>query len=65
MSPFNGGLDMTAESNSHEDQIRIIRDRSLAREACDPLPVCLLRLIIEELETDFLEATGLVARSNL
>jgi hypothetical protein len=50
---------MTVDSRLDEDEIRIIRYRSLAREVCDPLAVCLLRLIVvEELEADFLEARG-------
>jgi hypothetical protein len=57
---------MTVGSRLDEDEIRIIRYRSLAREVCDPLAVCLLRLVVEELETDFREARpNSVARPNL
>jgi hypothetical protein len=49
---------MTVDSRLDEDEIRIIRYRSLAREVCDPLAVCLLRLIVEELEADLREARG-------
>jgi len=57
---------MTVDSRLDEDEIRIIRYRSLAREVCDPLAVCLLRLVVEELETDFREARpNSVARPNL
>jgi hypothetical protein len=44
---------MTVDSHLDEDEIRIIRYRSLAREVCDPPAVCLLRVIVEELEADF------------
>jgi hypothetical protein len=49
------GLDMTDYNRTaREDKIRITRYRKLEREVTDPFAVCLLRIVVEELEVGLL-----------
>jgi hypothetical protein len=43
---------MTIHSHFRQEQIRIARYRDLEREVTDPLALCLLHMIVEELEAD-------------
>jgi hypothetical protein len=47
-----GGRDMTIHGDFRQEQIRIARYRDLEREVTDPLALCLLHMILEELEAD-------------
>ena len=47
-----GEDDMTIEDRFNEQEICIFRYRRLEREVTDPLALCLLHGIIEELEAD-------------
>jgi hypothetical protein len=46
---------MTVHSRFKEEEVRIARYRKLEREVTDPLAICLLRGIVEELEADLHE----------
>ena len=48
---------MIAHHDFRQEQIRIARYRDLEREVTDPLALCLLHLIVEELEADLENAT--------
>ena len=43
---------MTIHSHFRQEQVRLARYRDLEREVTDPLALCLLHMIVEELETD-------------
>ena len=47
---------MTAHHDFRQERIRIARYRDLEREVTDPLALCLLHLIVEELEADLQNA---------
>lgn len=55
-----GGLDMTVQNHAEKRKLDIARYRRLEREVTDPLAICLLRLIAEELESDLNDARGRV-----
>ncbi len=52
---------MTIHSHFRQEQIRIARYRDLERAVTDPLALCLLHMIVEELEAD-LQNTHAVRR---
>jgi hypothetical protein len=39
-------------ANRLDEEVRITRYRELAREVSDPFALCLLRLVVEDLEAD-------------
>ena len=43
---------MTIHNDFRQEQVRIARYRDLEREVTDPLALCLIHIIVEELETD-------------
>lgn len=43
---------MTIHSHFRQQQVRLARYRDLEREVTDPLALCLLHMIVEELEID-------------
>ncbi len=45
---------MTDDRTAKDDEISITRYRKLAGEVTDPFAICLLRLIVEELEAGLL-----------
>jgi hypothetical protein len=47
---------MTIHKSFGEFELNIARYRRLAREVTDPLAVCLLEIVIEDLEAHLLEA---------
>ena len=47
---------MTIHADFRQEQIRIARYRDLERAVTDPLALCLLHLIVEELEADLQHA---------
>jgi hypothetical protein len=47
---------MTIHSHLRQEQIRIARYRELERAVTDPLALCLLHMIVEELEADLKDA---------
>ena len=47
---------MTVQSQYNSEEIQIARYRDLEREVTDPFAICLLRMIIEELEADLRNA---------
>ena len=49
---------MTIHSHFRQEQIRIARYRELERAVTDPLALCLLHMIVEELDADLLNARG-------
>jgi hypothetical protein len=50
---------MCAYYDFRQEQVRIARYRNLEREVTDPLALCLLHLIVEELEADLERASRL------
>ena len=59
-----GGPDMTIHSHFRQEQVRLARYRDLEREVTDPLALCLLHLIVEELETDLENARRCVQQAS-
>lgn len=49
---------MTVQNHAEKRKLDIARYRRLEREVTDPLAICLLRLIAEELESDLNDARG-------
>jgi hypothetical protein len=47
---------MTIHNDFRQEQIRIARYRDLEQEVTDPLALCLLHIIVEELESDLEKA---------
>ena len=47
---------MTIHSHFKQEQIRIARYRELERAVTDPLALCLLHLIVQDLEADLQHA---------
>jgi hypothetical protein len=47
---------MTIHSHFRQEQIQIARYRELERAVTDPLALCLLRIIVQELEADLQHA---------
>ena len=47
---------MTIHSHFREEQIQIARYRELERTVTDPLALCFLRIIVQELEADLQHA---------
>ena len=43
---------MTIHSHFRQEQVRLARYRDLEREVTDPLALCLLHMIVEELENN-------------
>jgi len=43
---------MIVDHQFKEEEIRITRYRKLAAEVSDPLAICLLRIVLDELEAD-------------
>ena len=43
---------MTIDSHFRQEQVRLARYRNLERQVTDPLALCLLHMIVEELENE-------------
>ena len=55
---------MTVDSRCRQEEVRIARYRDLEREVTDPLALCLLHLIVEELEADLENAHRCVQQAS-
>jgi hypothetical protein len=53
---------MTVHHDFRQELIRIARYRDLEREVTDPLALCLLHMIVEELEADLENACRAASR---
>jgi hypothetical protein len=55
---------MTIHNDFRQEQIQIARYRDLEREVTDPFALCLLHMIVEELENDLEDARRCVQQAS-
>ena len=55
---------MTIHSHIRQEQVRLARYRDLERAVTDPLALCLLHMIVEELENDLENARRCVQQAS-